>query len=48
MGSEHPFPHKNLNFQWNIYRVAIGVERASQTHPAEYSNQLHIYQKKSH
>ena len=20
MGSEHPFPHKNLNFQWNIYR----------------------------
>ena len=20
MGSTHPFPHKNLNFQWNIYR----------------------------
>ena len=19
MGSEHPYPHKNLNFQWNIY-----------------------------
>ena len=19
MGSTHPFPHKNLNFQWNIF-----------------------------
>ena len=23
MGSEHPFPHKSLNFQWNIYRLKI-------------------------
>jgi hypothetical protein len=37
MGSEHPFPHKNLKFQWTIYRGATDIDlfKAVGTHCAE-------------